>query len=334
MITLTVGKTLGPGDISIMPRDASGAAVDPAVITYSIFQTDKQINLRPSPAYSYDQMQPNHLPSHTVNPEALLVYGPKQIPNRASQGAYYIPITIPTTWHGVFKVVWYLTQYQGGQENQVIEEFAVQNIDPASNSFEAPSVMHSQPPLSKTKYAPAIMYVRELLSDDNPDRNYHFRPPTPSKVVAGFTTRVGYIWTDTTILRLLDIAISKLNTWNPMNLTNYDIDHIPPAWLRCAAVGAAAACLSREGCRWAEEEFNYSLNGVSLDINKAALYQSLGQQLQGEFTEWAPLITANRPGSVGLRQQRWLLGSLIPPFLLDPSIIRWMVHFLAVSHRS
>lgn len=308
MVTLTVGKTLGPGDVDIAIRDANGATFDPAMITYSIFQIDKQIPLKPTLAYSYDQMQPNHLPSHTVNPEATLVYGPKQVPARSGQGTYYVPITVPTTWHGLFKIVWYLTQYAGGQENMVIEEFAVQNVDPTSNSFEAPSVQMAQRPVTTSKYAPAIMMVRELLSDTNPDRNYHFRPPTPSKVVAGYTTRVGYIWQDSTILRFLMIAISKLNVFNPMNLFNYTIDTVPVDWGNIAAIGAAAMCLSAEGARWAADEFNFSLNGVSLDINKAALYQSMGAQYSAEFSEVAPLVTANRPGSVGLRQQRWLLG--------------------------
>ena len=40
-------------------------------------------------------------------------------------------------------------------------------------------------------YAQAIRVVRELLSDTNPDRNYHFRPPTSGRVVANYTTRVG-----------------------------------------------------------------------------------------------------------------------------------------------
>jgi hypothetical protein len=308
MVTLTTGKTLGAGDLSLLVRDSNGALIDPYIVSFSIFQTDDQIPTKTTPAYTYDQMQPNHLPSHEVKKESVLVYGPKITPARSSQGAYYVNITVPTTWHGVFRLVWYLVQYQGQPENMVLEDFVVQNVDPLSNSFEAPSVQIAQRPVTNNKYAPAIMYVRELLSDTNPDRNYHFRPPTPSKVVAGFTTRVGYIWTDQTILRMLDIAISKLNTWNPMNLYNYTIDTVPTDWGKCAAVEAASLCLSGESARWAADEFTYSLNGVSLDINKAALYQSLGQTYSQQFSEWAPLVTANRPFSAGLRQQRWLLG--------------------------
>ncbi len=321
MITLTNGKTLGTGDLNILIRDSNGALIDPAQISYSIFQVSSQVPIQIRGAYDYDFTQPNSLPPATFTPEgAVLVGQPLSTPVRACQGTYWVNITIPTVWQGVYRLVWYITQYQGQPQNTVFEDFVVQNIDPTSNSFEAPSVTIANAPTTKNKYAPAIMYVRELISDENPDRNYHFRPPTPGKVVAGYTTRVGYIWLDSTILRMLDIAISKLNTWNTKNLYNWTLDNIPIDWGRCAAVGAASSCLLKEGARWAADEFSYSLNGVSLDINKANLYQSLGQTYQQEFNEWVPLITANRPFSAGLRQQRWLLGAfllfaVIPAFM-------------------
>lgn len=309
MITLTQGQTLGTGNLNILVRDSNGAAVDPAQIAYSIFQVSSQVPIKIRGAYDYDFEQLNTMPPATYTPEgAVLVGMPRMVPVRSGQGSYWVNLTIPTTWVGVFRLVWYLVQYQGQPENQVFEDFVVQTIDPTSNSFEAPSVTIASKPTTTNKYAPAIMYVRELISDENPDRNYHFRPPTPGKVVAGYTTRVGYIWLDTTILRMLDISISKLNTWNIKNLYGWTLDNIPTDWGRCAAVGAASMCLLKEGARWTADEFSYSLNGVSLDINKANLYQSLGQTYQQEFNEWAPLITANRPFSAGLRQQRWLLG--------------------------
>ena len=81
----------------------------------------------------------------------------------------------------------------------------------------------------------------------------------------------------------------------------------PDSWGKIACLGAAAKCLSAEGCRWAAEEFGYSLNGVSLDINKAATYMSLADAYKSEFTEIATQAAANRPFSAGLRQQRFLL---------------------------
>jgi hypothetical protein len=309
MITLTQGMPLGSGNLSILVRDSTGSLVDPAQISYSIFQISSQVPVKIRGAYDYDLTQPQAMPQATLASEgAMLVGQPRMVPVRVSQGAYWASFTIPTTWLGVYRIIWYLVQYQGQPEDQVTEDFVVQTIDPTSNSFEAPSSIIAPKPVTTSKYAPAIMYVRELISDENPDRNYHFRPPTPGKVVAGYTTRVGYIWLDSTILRMLDIAISKLNTWNIKNLWNWTLDTVPVDWGRCAAVGAASSCLLKEGARWSADEFSYSLNGVSLDINKASLYQSLGATYQQEFSEWAPLITANRPFSAGLRQQRWLLG--------------------------
>ena len=307
MITLTQGKKLGPGDLSILIRDANGALIDPAIICYSIFQISEKVPTAGQRAYDFDLEQPNHM---RMLPESdlVLVSQPKLVPCRSSAGAYWVNMTVPTLWKGVYRLVWSIVQYSGQPENRVYEDFVVQTIDPADSAFEAPSTIIAQRPITTNKYAPAIMYVRELLSDTNPDRNYHFRPPTPGKVVAGYTSRVGYIWLDPTVLRMLDINISKLNWYNPKNITNYTLDTIPVDWGRIAAIGAASSCLTGESARWAADEFSYSLNGVSLDINKSSLYLSLAQSYGQEFTEMAPLVTAIRPYSAGLRQQRWLLG--------------------------
>jgi hypothetical protein len=107
---------------------------------------------------------------------------------------------------------------------------------------------------------------------------------------------------------MLKLSIAQLNTWNPMNTFNYTLDTMPDNWAEAACLGAAAKCLSAEAARWAAEEFGYSLNGISLDLNKSATYQNLGSAYAAEFQQWAPQISANRPASVGLRQNRWLLG--------------------------
>lgn len=317
MIVLTQGQQTGASDLAILVRDASGSLIDPVTISYTIYRLRDTIPTKPTVAYEYDLHQPlNMQGGPPLPPEgSILVSQPQQVPTRLSIGTYIAKFTIPTTWRGVYKIVWQLQEFAGSCPQSFVHmDFIIQSIDPVDPAFEAPSmIIGKQLSIASARttpamYAQAIRVVRELISDTNPDRNYHFRPPTPGKVVANYTTRVGFIWLDTTILVNLSLAISMLNLYNPMNYYNWTLDTIPMDWGNIAALEAASLCLSGESARWAADEFSYSLNGVSLDINKSALYSSLSQTYQTQFNTLAPLVTANRPFSAGLRQQRWLLG--------------------------
>lgn len=283
MINFAQGKMLAPGDLNILIRDESGSLYDPFGITYSIFSID-----------------PN------TKAETLATI-PNTVPIRDNTGIYHVGMSIPSTWGGIFKLVWYITRYSGNAYDTIFEEFQVTNFDPARSSYEASSVMMSSRPQITSDIAGLVMTVRELLSDNNPDRNYHFRPPTAGKTIAGFSARVGFIWTDDTIIRMLKLAIAQMNVINPLNIYSYTVDNMPESWSQISCLGAAAKCLSSEAARWAAEEFGYSLNGVSLDINKASTYQSLAEAYKSEFNEIAAQAAMNRPFSAGLRQSRWLI---------------------------
>jgi hypothetical protein len=284
MVILAAGKTLGHGDLSLLVRDGQGHLVDPYVISYDIFKVNEK-------------------------GEEILVTPPQSIPKRHAHGSYWVDITIPTVWQGNFKLVWHLQQNaEDTRQDHVFEEFRVEHIEPARSNFEAPSALISPKQVVDKYTASIIMMVRELLTDTNPDRNYHFRPPTPGKVVAGYTDRVGYIWTDETIIRMVKNNISRANTWNPRTFYGFTLETLTDDWANFVALGAAASCLSNEGARWAADEFSYSLNGVSIDLPKTQLYQGMAQAFRAEWDEWAPRITAIRPFSAGLRQQRWILG--------------------------
>jgi hypothetical protein len=310
----TIGKTLGPNDLSILVRDSDGRLVDPVCISYNIYFTKASIPTKPTIAYEYDLHQQQNMQGGPPLPAEgeQLVSVPQAMPCRASCGVYYVPITIPTTWTcGTYRLIWNLQQYPTSPITNPFQEFYVISIDPADTSFEAPSMLIGHNLTIASGHRPellakAIRYVRELLSDVNPDRNYHFRPPTPGRVVAGYNSRIGFIWVDSTILFNLDMAIGKLNTWNPRTITNYTLYNIPMDWEKCAAIGAASMCLSGESARWTADEFSYSLNGVSLDLQKSGQYMALANTYGQQFSEWAPLLTAIRPFAAGVRQARWI----------------------------
>lgn len=282
MIAFAQGKQLGPGDLSLVVRDETGAPFTPANISYSLFSNQNGMDVLVS--------QPNITPAST------------------GTGMYHVGMTIPTLWNGQYKLIWYVERNPGDPQTTIYEDFQVVPFNPISSSTEAMSVFLALKPGLDARTAEMVMNVRELLSDTNPDRNYHFRPPTAGKTVAGYTSRVGFIWEDSTIIRMIKLSIAQLNTFNPLNTFSYTIDSAPDTWIEAACLGAASKCLTAEAARWIADEFGYSLNGVSLDLNKSQNYQGLGAAYSQEFLQWAPQITANRPASVGLRQSRWLLG--------------------------
>ena len=285
MITLTPGRVLSPGDLYLLTRDASGNPFTPYTIVYTIFQV--------------------------LNGVKSLVSSPGATPasDSSNPGYYSVAMTVPTTWSGTYQLVWTLQQVEAGPTSTVTEDFFVQEVKPGYN-LEAPSVLMAAPMVTKPQYADIIMQVRELLSDTNPDRNYHFRPPTAAKTIANYSTRVGFIWEDSTILRMLRIALQMVNSANPKNFYSFSLDTLQPgaadAFAECACLGAAYLCLTAEGARWTADEFGYSLNGVSLDLQKGANYANLGSQYKVAFDAWLPSLTANRPRSLGVRQYKWL----------------------------
>lgn len=283
MRTFYNGRTLGLADLSIMVRDENSQPVVPESIKYEIYSN--------------------------IGGVPTLVMGPKLDPATSNEAGYYfISTTIPTAWAaGPYKLVWYLKQNAASNETSVYEDFFVASPDPARSGYEAPSVLMASRLQVTQSAADTIMMVRELLSDTNPDRNYHFRPPTAAKTIAGYSQKVGFIWTDETILRMLNIAFAKINTYNEKVLNSFSIDNADQNVRAAAAVGAAALCLSAEAARWTADEFGYSLNGVNIDLNKHDSYMSLAESYKTEFTEWLPMLTANRPVAIGLRQSRWLI---------------------------
>ena len=282
MVVLPVGKSLGPADLNILVRDERNNPTVPVSIGYTIYMLDPEGN-------------------------QVLVSPPKQVPASNGQGYYYVPLTLPTSWvEGKYRLVWTMQQYDTTPEVAINEEFHIVALPTITGGESAPSMLVAKRLGVSQRTVEMVVSVRELLSDTNPDRNYHFRPPTPGKTVAGYTTRVGFIWTDETILRFLKLAVAQINTGNVKNLYSYTIETITPDWGQAAALGAAAKCLTAEAARWTADEFGYSLNGVNLDLEKSAKYSGLGEQYATEFKEWIPVLTANRPASVGLRQSRFL----------------------------
>jgi hypothetical protein len=177
-------------------------------------------------------------------------------------------------------------------------------IDPADPSFEAPSMIIGKQmnianaQTSPAMFAQAIRVVRELISDTNPDRNYHFRPPTPGKVVANYTTRVGFIWLDTTILVNLATVDLDAQPLQPDELSTTGIStrfRMTGATSRRSKLRLCASAVNRPVGRQMSSATR-STACRSTSTNQRCTSRSR-QTYQQQFNTLAPLVTANRPFS-------------------------------------
>jgi len=93
----------------------------------------------------------------------------------------------------------------------------------------------------------------------------------------------GQRWSDELLLTYLQIAMSDINSEPPLTLfTLYDV---PISWDGCILIGAFILALLGESIVQNGEAFSYSDNGISLNINQAAGYQSVAQAMQGAYQQ-------------------------------------------------
>ena len=157
MACIIRGSTSGPNELTIIVRDVSDNLIDPYLLRYAIFD-------------------------YTTGME-VLIGSPVNTPVRTSLGKYYASFTFPADANvGLWRIRW------------TIQETAV---DPVYESVEEFNVVGDSTVVSVTGDAnmdALIHSLRIILRDNNPDRNYRFRPPASEKFIQGQTQVFGFIW--------------------------------------------------------------------------------------------------------------------------------------------
>jgi hypothetical protein len=104
----------------------------------------------------------------------------------------------------------------------------------------------------------------------------------------------GYRWSDELLLIYLQIAMADINAEPPF--TVYMLGDVPISWHGCILAGALISALMGEAIVQTGESFSYSDNGISLNINAAAGYQSIASSLLSAYqTQKQNLKKALRP---------------------------------------
>lgn len=285
------GQQLGREDLNIFLVNFSGTPVNAAEISYALFD-------------------------FTTGQE-VLVGVPKRTPANPSVGEYFASIIVPLDANlGNYRIRWTFREVVGGQIQQVVQEFSV--IDKANLASASATLITGGADNASIIELDLMSRLRILLRDNNPDRNYHFRPPTHEETVQQFSRVFGYIWEDIEmheyLLRALDMIIAA-----PPRTPFFSIDSMVqsrPEWRTLLLTGAMIHALQALRINWIADEFNYNIGGVSLDIDKASKYEAAMQSSSDQFDKQLEKAKMTVKVVRGLQQPKYGTGirSAFGPF--------------------
>jgi hypothetical protein len=280
-VCFNVGEELGRNDLKIFLVDELGVPVNAAEISFAIFFVDQSMG----------------------PPGTEVLIGPAaRLPVNPAVGEYYAAIMVPPgASQGDYRIRWTFKKTLADEDQEVVQEFGV--TDPASCT--------DGQPLFSTCEAGLIDKLRVMLRDNNPDRNYHFRPPEQEGTIKKFNRVFGYIWEDHELLCYLQMSLDWFNSFPPETEGISTLDRlcsIKPTWRTFILWGAAVHALFALSLNWVADEFDYSIGGISLSIEKSSKYESLKQNAEAQLDKATEAKARTVKFIRGLQQPKFGFG--------------------------
>jgi hypothetical protein len=161
---------------------------------------------------------------------------------------------------------------------------------------------------------PPQRYMYDLTVEDNENfvlksgilAHNTFRPPATEKFMQAQTRVFGYIWEDEELYEYLLMAVNELNSSPPV--TGVTIDNLPDRWTTNVLLRAGAFACGAVTISWIVNEFDYSISGISLSIDKSSKYESMKNNFLQEWEKSRELIKRSIKITKGLNQPRYGIG--------------------------
>ena len=267
------GQQLGSDDLNVFLENSSGHPTNAAEIHYALydFTTGEEVLLGP----------------------------PRRDPANPSVGCYYASIIVPLDANiGAYRVRWTFRERIGSAVNQVVQEFDV--VDKATLDTALYSCCEED----------MIRRLRILLRDNNPDRNYHFRPPAHEATIGQFNRVFGYVWEDHELQEFVQRSVDRIAASPPRTpFTNCDqLVQCYPEWRTLLLNGAMMDALFALMINWIADEFDYNIGGVSLTIEKSSKYESAYGAMRDSFDTQLERAKQTVKSIRGLKQPRFGVG--------------------------
>ncbi len=277
------GQQLGRTDLQIFLVNNNETPSDAAEISYAIYD-------------------------NTTGAE-VLVGPPQRVPSHPSIGEYFASIIIPLDANlGPYRIRWSFRQIVGGPQRQVVQEFAV--IDKVNLAIVSASQITGGALNASLAELDLMARLRILLRDNNPDRNYHFRPPTHEETISQFSRVFGYIWEDVELQEYIERSLDEIIASPPRTpFSNVDsMVAMRPEWRTLLLTGAMVHALRALQINWIADEFDYSIGGVSLAIDKASKYEAAANAQSESFDKQLEKAKQTVNFIKGLQQPRFGTG--------------------------
>lgn len=268
------GEEVGRGDLDIF-FESGGAPTNVFTITYAIFFIDP-----------------------TTGAEVLI--GPAaRTPVNPAIGEYYSALLVPgSAVAGNYRVRWTFVEFNGAPTQTVVQGFIV--IDPDVRVVTYTT--HQQSMIDK---------LRLLLRDQNPDKYYHFRPPEHEGDIGQFNRVFGQIWEDDELLEYLERSLDWWNMFPPETEEINTIDRLvkyKPVWRTAILWNSITHACFALAANWTADEFDYSIGGISLTVDKSSKYESLKQNSESQFDKATETKMMTVKVIRGLQQPKYGIG--------------------------
>lgn len=149
-----------------------------------------------------------------------------------------------------------------------------------------------------------------LVVSNSPDRNYHFRPPTHEETIRQYSRVFGFVWEDDELVEYLESSKDMISLAPPLTPFG-DLDSMCsqyPAWKTLLITGGMFWALQALRINWIQEEFSYSIGGVSLDLDRSSKYESAASSMSEQFDKMLEKAKATVNVVRGLQQPRYGMG--------------------------
>lgn len=275
-VVFTPSQTLGEGDLDLFLTNSGGFAANAFSCSYAIYFVD------PTPPY----------------PE-VLIGSATRTPVNPTVGEYFASLTVPpSAVPGDYRIRWTFQQFAGSPPQQVVQEWGVVSAGLTTVTYSA----NVQGMIDK---------LRILLRDNNPDRNYHFRPPEAEGNIGAYNRVFGYVWLDNELNEYLERGLDWWNMMPPNTAGLNSIDRLvmeKPEWRTAVLWEAITHACFALAANWVVDEFDYSIGGVSLSIEKSSKYESLKQNAESQFDKATEAKARTVKFMRGIQQPKYGVG--------------------------